>query len=148
MPCQNNLILYHKMKNCPYWLSINVHSFKELNPSLPCEWSAANPVHEQVFIKITFWIKKNIKIDFKIMKILCTVQEFGTFSFQFPFFFEIFQCTNTANILLCNKMHLKWTHKVFFHIPWQKNLNWFPRRGSVVSLIVKVTEWGTPVLKT
>ena len=65
------------------------------------------------------------------MKTLCTVQEFGTFYFQFPFFFKISQCTNTTNILVCNKMHLKWTHKVFFHVPWQKNLKWFPRRGDL-----------------
>ena len=75
------------------------------------------------------WIERLDRIDFKIMKNLCTVQEFGTFCFQFPFFFEISQCTNTANILLCNKMHLKWTYKVFFHVPLQKNINWFPLRG-------------------
>ena len=75
------------------------------------------------------WINKQFKIDFKIMKYLCTVQEFGTFCFQFPFFFEISQCTNTANILLCNKMHLKWTYIEFFHVPLQKNINWFPLRG-------------------
>ena len=104
----------------------------ELIPGLPREWSATKPVDHQVFLRKKVWIEKHIKIDFKIMKTLCTVQEFGTFCFQFPFFFEISQCTNTANILLCNKMHLKWTYKVFFHVPLQKNINWFPLRGEVL----------------
>ena len=79
-------------------------SLGELIPSLPREWSATKPVDHQVFHLGLVWIEKDFKIDFKIMKTLCTVQEFGTFWFQFPFFFKISQSANTEKILLCNKM--------------------------------------------
>ena len=66
----------------------------ELILGLPREWSATKPVDHQVLSKYWIWIEKDFKIGLKIMKTLCTEQEFGTFYFQFPFFFKISQCTN------------------------------------------------------
>ena len=90
-----------------------LRSLGELIPGLPREWSATKPVDHQVFLRNLVWIEKHFKIDIKIMKTLCTVQEFWTFYIQFPFFFKISRRINTANLLLCNKIHLKLTYKVF-----------------------------------
>ena len=118
----------------------NLCSYRELNPGLPRERLTIKPVDQRSYMYNIYWIEQQIKIDFKIMKTLCTVQEFGTFYIQFPFFFKISQCTNTANILLCNKIHLKWTHKVFFHVPWQKNIKWFPRSCKNLKILLKIVD--------
>ena len=103
----------------------NLCSSRELYPSLQREMPATKPVDHQVFsVKNKVEFNNKLELNSKSWKPCAQYKNLGHFTsnFQFPFFFKISQCTNTANILLCNKMHLKWTHKVFFHVPCQKNL--------------------------